>query len=57
MKLEVHVYSESPAARMVFINGRKYVEGDTVEGGYRLERITEDGATLTRQGQRVHLVP
>ena len=57
MKLEVHVYSESPAARMVFINGRKYVEGEKVEGKYLLERITEDGATLTLEGRRLHLVP
>jgi hypothetical protein len=57
MKLEVHVYSESPTARMVFINGRKYVEGDRVGDKYLLERITEDGATLAHQGQRVHLVP
>ncbi len=57
MKLQVHVYSESPAARMVFINGRKYVEGEKVEDKYLLERISEDGATLTHQGQRVHLAP
>jgi general secretion pathway protein B len=57
MKLEVHVYSESPAARLVFINGRKYVEGDRIDDKYLLERITENGATLTHQGQRLHLVP
>lgn len=57
MKLEVHLYSESPAARMVFINGRKYVEGEKVEDKYLLERITENGAILTHQGQRLHLVP
>jgi hypothetical protein len=57
MKLEVHVYSASPAARMVFINGRKYVEGEKIDGKYLLERITEDGATLAYQGQRLRLVP
>ena len=57
MKLEVHVYSESPAARMVFINGRKYVEGEKVLDKYLIESITEDGVTLTHQGRRLRLVP
>jgi hypothetical protein len=42
---------------MVFINGRKYVEGEKIDGKYLLERITEDGATLAYQGQRLRLVP
>jgi hypothetical protein len=42
---------------MVFINGRKYVEGDYVEDKYYLESITLDGAVLTYQNERVLLKP
>jgi general secretion pathway protein B len=52
LTLQALVYSEAARQRMVFINGRKYVEGDTVEGDLHLDRITEDGALLTYQGQR-----
>jgi general secretion pathway protein B len=52
LALQALVYSEVPRQRMVFINGRKYVEGDTVEGDLRLETITEEGALLSYQGQR-----
>jgi len=40
---------------MVFINGRKYVEGQQVDGGYLLEAISPEGAVLTRDGQRFFL--
>jgi Type II secretion system protein B len=57
MRLEVHVYAESPADRMVFINGRKYVVGEKVEDKYLFERITEDGVILAYQGERLRLSP
>ena len=40
---------------MVFINDRKYQEGDYVEGRYLLEKITPEGAVLGYQGERVLL--
>lgn len=46
------MYSDVPAQRMVFINGRRYGEGDTIEGGAVLERITPDGAIVNQHGQR-----
>ena len=52
LKLDVLVYSETPAGRMVFINGRKYAEGDAVEGQGVIEEILPDGVTLRHQGQR-----
>jgi len=57
MRLEVLVYSEVAAERMVFINGRKYLQGQAVDGKYVVERITPDGAILTHQGQRFLLKP
>ena len=46
MRVSIHQYSETPAKRMIFINGRKYLEGDFVDGIYLIERITPDGAVL-----------
>ena len=55
LKLEVVSYSDTPAQRLVFISGRKYVEGDTTEGGFRVEQIKEDGVVLSDQGERFTL--
>jgi general secretion pathway protein B len=51
-RLEVHVHSDRPADRLVFINGHKYVEGGMVDGKVRVEEITQDGAILSHQGLR-----
>jgi Type II secretion system protein B len=50
--LQVLVYSEAPAQRMVFIAGRRYVEGDAIDAETVLERINADGAVFRRRGQR-----
>jgi cytoskeletal protein RodZ len=55
LKLEALIYSDVPAQRMVFINGRRYAEGDTVEGRLRVEEIQEDGVALNDQGRRFTL--
>jgi Type II secretion system protein B len=55
LKLEVLSYSEVPAQRLVFISGHRYREGDTVEGGAKVEEIREDGVVLSDQGQRFTL--
>lgn len=57
MKITILAYSEDKAERMVFINDRKYVEGDYVEGKYLLESITAEGAILSRQGERALVRP
>ncbi|HEU5194590.1 MAG TPA: general secretion pathway protein GspB [Methylomirabilota bacterium] len=55
-KLEVLSYSDVPAQRLVFINGRRYREGDTIEGGaVRVEAIREDNVLLNEDGQRFTL--
>jgi len=52
MHLDVHVYATKPADRFVFINMRKYKEGNTLQEGPVLERIRRDGVVLNYQGVR-----
>jgi general secretion pathway protein B len=52
LKLEVLFYSDVAEQRMVFINGRKYREGDAIDGSLRVEQITEEGAVIARDGTR-----
>jgi Type II secretion system protein B len=57
LSLDALVYSVVPAERLVFINSRKYVEGQALEGGLVLEAITTDGAIVSGDGQRYILRP
>jgi general secretion pathway protein B len=52
MHLDVHVYATKPAERFVYINMRKYHEGNTLQEGPVLERIRRDGVILNYQGLR-----
>ena len=52
MKLDIHVYSPMPKDRFVFVNMRKYVEGQALTEGPLLERITADGAIMNYNGTR-----
>lgn len=52
LHLDVHVYSSTPAERFVFINMRKYTEGQSLNEGPLLEHITPDGAILSHAGRR-----
>jgi len=54
-KLEVLSYSDVPAQRLVFINGRRYREGETMDGGVKVEEIREDSVVLSEAGQRFTL--
>ncbi|HKQ64687.1 MAG TPA: general secretion pathway protein GspB [Methylomirabilota bacterium] len=55
LKLEALIYADAPAERMVFINGRRYREGDSIDGRLRVEEIREDGVELSDQGRRFSL--
>ncbi len=57
LKMSIHMFSENKAERLVFINGRKYVEGDLVEEKYLLESIAPEGAVLTYKEERATLRP
>ena len=52
LHLDVHVYATKPADRFVYINMRKYHEGNTLQEGPVLERIRRDGVVLNYQGVR-----
>jgi hypothetical protein len=56
LKVEVIVYSEQRPLRWAFINGRKYVEGDTIDGA-RVEEILSNAVVLVEDGRRVTLRP
>jgi general secretion pathway protein B len=52
MRLDIHVYSPRANERFVFVNMRKYTEGQTTSEGPTLERITADGAVMSFNGTR-----
>jgi len=55
LRLEALIYADAPAERMVFINGRRYREGDSIDGRLRIEEIREEGVELSDQGRRFTL--
>ena len=50
LHVDVHVYSESPADRFVFINMTKHKEGSVLAEGPRVQSITPDGVVLSQNG-------
>ena len=57
MTLNVFVYADAEADRMVMINGQRYVKGQQVDGHYLVEDITHDGVLLSFEGERALLRP
>lgn len=55
MTISVLMYAEAKTERRVYINGRKYVEGDYVDGRYLVESITLEGVVLSYEGERALL--
>ena len=51
LTLTVLVHSAEKADRLVYINGRRYGEGDKVDGLYLVQAIQPDGVLLTYQGE------
>lgn len=56
LHLDIHVYSTTPAERFVFINMRKYTEGQTLQEGPIVQRVVNDGVVLD-YGNRRFLLP
>jgi general secretion pathway protein B len=52
LHLDIHVHSQNAGERFVFVNMRKYVEGETLKEGPSVERITPDGVVLNQRGLR-----
>lgn len=57
LRLELHAYGDTPANRFVFVNGQRYGEGDTLDDGQQVVRITPEGAVLEHAGRRFLLLP
>jgi general secretion pathway protein B len=57
MTLSLLMYADRKEERMVYINGSRYHEGAYVAGIYVLEKITEEGAVLSYEGERILLQP
>lgn len=52
MHLDIHVYAGDPAQRFVFINMKRYNEGEATAEGPRVERIVPGGVVMDHRGQR-----
>jgi general secretion pathway protein B len=52
LHLDVHVYATRPGDRFVYVNGRKYHEGATLQEGPTVEHIRRDGVVLSYHGLR-----
>lgn len=52
LHLDLHVYYDDPARRLVFINGSKYREGERIDDGLRVAEIVPDGVVLDDGRQR-----
>ncbi len=50
LHVDVHVFSESPTDRFVFINMTKHKEGSVLAEGPRVQRITPEGVVLSQNG-------
>ena len=57
MTLDVFVYTDVEADRMVVINGRRYTKGQYVDGLYLIDNITPEGVTLSYRGEQGVLRP
>jgi general secretion pathway protein B len=55
LRLELHAYSANPAQRFVFINGRRYAEGESLLEGPRVVAITQELAVLSYGGAEFRL--
>ena len=56
LRLELHAFAEQPSDRFVFINGRKYVEGERLPEGPQVVAIRPTGAVLSYGGRSFLLV-
>ncbi len=57
LHLDIHVFADQPARRFVFVNNRKYREGEALDEGGTVETITPRGVVLNVRGHRFELAP
>ncbi|MFL6604362.1 MAG: general secretion pathway protein GspB [Steroidobacteraceae bacterium] len=52
LRLDLHVYAVKPQDRFALINMHKMHEGDSLQGGVRVEAITPDGVVMSHNGSK-----
>jgi len=52
LSVDLHIYSDDPAKRVVFINGRRYQRGGVLAEGPTVEEINREGVVLSYHGRR-----
>jgi len=55
LKIDMLVWAADPRERMVYLNGRRYVEGQRLENGAVIQQIEPEGIVLLMGGQRFRL--
>ena len=53
--VNIHVYAEDEAQRILYINNHPYKRGEQISGGVVIEAIVPDGVVLRAYGQRFKL--
>ena len=51
-RMDVHVYSDDPSRRFILVDLKRFVEGDTLDSGAKLEKIQPESIQLYYQGTR-----
>ncbi len=51
LHLDIHVYSDNPSERFVFINTSRYTEGERISEGPTVASINKQGVILNYQGR------
>jgi general secretion pathway protein B len=52
LRLDLHVYAAKPQDRFALINMHKMHEGDSLQGGVRVDSITPDGVVMSHNGSK-----
>jgi hypothetical protein len=52
LRLDLHVYASKPEDRFALINMHKLHEGDSLQGGVKVEAITPDGVVMSHNGTK-----
>jgi hypothetical protein len=52
LRLDLHVYAARPQDRFALINMHRMHEGDSLQGGVRVESITPEGVVMSHNGSR-----
>jgi hypothetical protein len=53
--VNIHVFAEDEAQRILYINNHPYKQGEQIQGGVVVEAIVPDGVVLRAYGQRFKL--